>query len=216
NERVRGNIANALAVTAAAIGAGVPLACIRDSLRTFSTAFWQTPGRFNLMMIEGKQVVVDYCHNVDALQWIADFVERTAVPQSVGVIAIAGDRRDEDIHEFGELAGRVFDRIIIRKHGDLRGRVEGEVAGLLRDAALAAGLPPERITVVLDEIEAVHTAIDLATPGDLVAAMVYQIPKVWEALAKRQEQPMVPSGGLPSPPEMLHVDGSLRESTARL
>ncbi|HEV2072781.1 MAG TPA: cyanophycin synthetase, partial [Thermomicrobiales bacterium] len=46
NERVRGNIANALAVTAAAIGAGVPLACIRDSLRTFSTAFWQTPGRF--------------------------------------------------------------------------------------------------------------------------------------------------------------------------
>jgi cyanophycin synthetase len=202
NERVRVNIANALAATAAAIGAGVPLACIRDSLRTFSTAFWQTPGRFNLMMIEGKQVVVDYCHNVDALQWIADFVERTAAPQSVGVIAIAGDRRDEDIREFGELAGRVFDRIVIREHEDRRGRSEGEVAGILREAVLAAGLLPEHVTVVLDEIEAVHTAVDLASLGDLVVAMVYQIPKVWEALAKRQEQHMAPVGGLPSRQEM--------------
>jgi cyanophycin synthetase len=209
------NIANALAATAAAIGAGVPLACIRDSLRTFSTAFWQTPGRFNLMMIEGKQVVVDYCHNVDALQWIADFVKRTAAPQSVGVIAIAGNRRDEDIREFGELAGRVFDHIIIREHEDRRGRAEGEVAGLLCDAALAAGLPPERITVVLDEIEAVHTAIDLASPGDLVVAMVYQIPKVWEALAKRQEQLMVPSGGLPSHLEMQTLRGLASSTSSR-
>lgn len=214
NERVRVNIANALAATAAAIGANVPLACIRDSLRTFSTAFWQTPGRFNLMMIEGKQVVVDYCHNVDALQWIADFVQRTAAPQSLGVIAIAGDRRDEDIREFGELAGRIFDRIVIREHEDRRGRMEGEVAALLRDAVLAAGLPPDRVTVVLDEVDAVHTAIDVASPGDLVVAMVYRIPKVWEALARRQEQHAAPVGGLPARPEMLHHREPVQEASS--
>jgi cyanophycin synthetase len=213
-ERVRVNIANALAATAAAIGADVPLACIRDSLRTFSTAFWQTPGRFNLMVIEGKQVFVDYCHNVDALEWIADFVRRTAAPQSIGVIAIAGDRRDEDIREFGELAGQVFDRIVIREHDDPRGRRKGEVAGLLRDAVIGAGLPPDRVTTVLDEIEAVNSAIDLAWPGDLVVAMVYRIPRVWEALAKRQESQMTPSVGLPARSELVTNGESLQPATA--
>lgn len=38
-ERVRGNVANALAATAAAIGAGVSLTCIREALRTFGTSY---------------------------------------------------------------------------------------------------------------------------------------------------------------------------------
>ena len=196
DERVRVNIANALAATAAAIGADVPLSCIRDSLRTFTTAFSQTPGRFNLTLVEGRQVVIDYCHNVDALEWIADFVRRTAAAQSIGVIAIAGDRRDEDIRAFGELAGRTFDRVVIREHDDRRGRGPGEVAALLREAALAGGLPDERITVILDEIAAVNAAIDLASPGDLVVAMVYHISRVWETLAHRISHPsLTPARG---------------------
>ena len=200
NERVRVNIANALAAAAAALGANVSIACIRASLRTFSTAFWQVPGRFNLVVIEGKQVVVDYCHNVDGLRWIGDFVQRTAAPQSIGVIAIAGDRRDEDIREFGELAGRIFDRIVIREHDDLRGRQPGEVAEMLRDAAIVGGMPIDRMTIVLDEVEAVELAIEQAAPGDLVVAMVYRIPRVWQALANRQEHdrasaiPIEPAG----------------------
>jgi cyanophycin synthetase len=205
NERVRVNVANALAASAAAIGADVPLSCIRDSLRTFSTAYWQTPGRFNLIMIEGKQVVVDYCHNVDGLQGIADFVRRTPVPQSIGVIAIAGDRRDDDIREFGELAGRTFDRVVIREHDDRRGRPVGEVAELLRQAVLSTGKAPDKIDVVLDELDAVNAAIDLASPGDLVVSMVYRIQRVWDALLERQERSQragAARGSWPVPPGM--------------
>lgn len=183
--RIRVNVANALAATAAAIGADVELACIRDALRAFSSAYGQTPGRFNLLWIEGKQVVVDYCHNVHALEGIADFVRRTAAPRTIGVIAIAGDRRDEDIREFGELAGRTFDHIVIREHDDRRGREPGEVAHLLQEAAVAGGLPITQTTILLEEIEAIHRAIDMASPGDLVVAMVYQIPQAWQALADR-------------------------------
>ncbi len=185
DERVQVNVANALAATAAAIGLDVPLASIRVSLRTFSSAFWQTPGRFNLVSIEGRDVVVDYCHNVHALEGIADFVRRTNAPQSIGVVAIAGDRRDEDIREFGELAGRTFDHLVIREHDSLRGRRPGEVAQMLEEAATTGGLPITRTTIVLDEIEAIHRAIDMASPGDLVVAMVYRIPQAWEALADR-------------------------------
>ena len=183
--RIRVNVANALAATAAAIGADVELACIRDALRAFSSAYGQTPGRFNLLWIEGKQVVVDYCHNVHGLMGIADFVRRTAAPQSIAVIAVAGDRRDEDIRAFGELAGRTFDRVVIREHDDPRGRQRGEVAHVLHGAVVAAGLPEDRITVVLDEVEAANAAVDLAAPGALVVIMAYRIPRVWEALARR-------------------------------
>jgi cyanophycin synthetase len=187
DERIRVNIANALAATAAAVGANVSIATIRAALRTFSTAYWQTPGRFNLINIEDRQVVVDYCHNADGLRWVADFVELTPTPHSVGVIGIAGDRRDEDIREFGELAGRTFDSILVKEDADRRGRQPGEVANLLLEAVLEAGVPRERATIVLDEVEATDVAIDLAGPGGLVVVMAYQVPRVWEALSRRQQ-----------------------------
>jgi cyanophycin synthetase len=183
--RVRANIANALAACAAAIACDVPLECLRDALRAFTAEFGQTPGRFNLLEIEGRQVVMDYGHNVAGLEAMADFVRRTAAPQSVGVIAIAGDRRDEDIRAFGALAGMTFDRVVIREHDDPRGRAPGEVAQLLHEAVLAVGLPADRVTVILDEVEAIHRAIDLAAPGDLVVALVYRIPVVWDSLMRR-------------------------------
>jgi len=183
--RVRANIANALAACAAAVACDIPLECLRDALRTFTTEFGQTPGRFNLLEIEGRQVVMDYGHNVAGLEAMADFVRRTAAPQSVGVIAIAGDRRDEDIRAFGALAGMTFDRIVIREHDDPRGRAPGEVAQLIREAVEGVGFPADRVTVTLDEIAAVHEAIDLATPGDLVVALVYRIPVVWDSLTRR-------------------------------
>jgi cyanophycin synthetase len=197
DEQVQVNVANALAATAAAIGAGVPLACIRTSLRTFSSAFWQTPGRFNLLTVEDRTVLVDYCHNVAGLAGLADFVRRQRAPRSVGVIAIAGDRRDEDIRAFGELAGRSFDRVIVREHDDLRGRQPGEVAGILQEAVRAGGLPEASVSVVLDELEAINHAIDVAEPGDLVVAMVYRINRTWEALAERAT---APTGTIVRPP----------------
>jgi cyanophycin synthetase len=183
--RVRANVANALAACAAAVACDIPLECLRDALRTFTTEFGQTPGRFNLLEIEGRQIVMDYGHNVAGLEAMADFVRRTAAPHSVGVIAIAGDRRDEDIRAFGALAGMTFDRVVIREHDDPRGRARGEVANLLREAVVSVGLPVDRVTIILDEIEAVHAAIDLAAPGDLVVALVYRIPVVWDSLMRR-------------------------------
>ncbi|MDQ2651911.1 MAG: cyanophycin synthetase [Chloroflexota bacterium] len=186
--RIRVNIANALAASAGTLAHGVPLEVIRNALRTFTADYAQTPGRFNLLDVEGRQVVMDYGHNLSGLAAVADFVRRTAPPRSVGVIAIAGDRRDEDIRAFGELAGRTFDQIVIREHDNPRGRQRGEVARLLKEAVIASGFPAELVTVVLDEVEAVHAAIDLAAPGDLVIALVYRIPNVWEALLRRVEQ----------------------------
>ena len=61
---------------------------------------------------------------------------------------------------------------------------------MLCDAAILAGMPRERVSVVLDEIEAIDTAIDQAAPGDLVVALVYRIQRARDALMRRTAQPV--------------------------
>ena len=179
------------------------LECIRDALREFTTDFAQTPGRFNLLDVAGRQVVMDYAHNVAALETIADFVRRTGVPRSIGVITVPGDRRDEDARAFGLLAGQIFDEVIVREDENPRGRARGEMAALLRQALLDAGLPENRIHTVTDEVAAAHAGVDMAAPGELVVVLVDRVTLVWEALAKRagQEtnQPWSPATGTPIP-----------------
>lgn len=204
--RVRANVANALAAAAAALASGVELACVRDALRGFGNSYAETPGRFNRIEIEGREVLMDYGHNVGALVEVAEFVRRTAAPRTIGVITMPGDRRDVDIREFGELAGRTFDRVVIREGTDRRGRPAGELAAIMRSGAVAAGMPEDRMTVILDELEAVHGAIDLAEPGDLVVALVDGIRKVWASLEERARLPVAPLV-LSDANGAAHVDG---------
>src|SRR5439155_20284674 len=82
--RARMNVANALAAAAAAWAAGAHLHDIRQGLRTFSTSFFQAPGRLNLLEIGGVRVIIDYCHNVDGMRQLADFVNRMMLDEGGG------------------------------------------------------------------------------------------------------------------------------------
>ncbi|MGH9173424.1 MAG: Mur ligase family protein, partial [Vicinamibacterales bacterium] len=125
--RARVNIKNALAAIGASWGSNIPLDAIRNGLRTFTTSFFQAPGRLNLLEVGGYRVIVDYCHNVAGLEELAEFVKRMLPPRTVGMIAMPGDRRNEDIHRFGAIAAGMFDDIVIREDANPRGRERGEV-----------------------------------------------------------------------------------------
>jgi cyanophycin synthetase len=195
--RARMNVANALAAAATAWAAGAHLHDIRQGLRTFSTSFFQAPGRLNLLDVGGVRVVIDYCHNVDGMKQLADFVQRMMVePQTkagklgttngkgaaprngraIGVIGIPGDRRDEDQREYGAIAATAFDEIIVREDKNLRGRAAGETAGHVLDGVKSAKASGSsrvaRADKVLEEIDAVRTALRRAIPGDLVVCCV--------------------------------------------
>ena len=92
--RIRVNIANALAATAAAIGQQVPLETIRIALRTFTTSFAQTPGRYNLLEIDGRTVVFDYFSQPPWVGGDGEFVTRMGAPHTVAVISMARPRTD--------------------------------------------------------------------------------------------------------------------------
>jgi cyanophycin synthetase len=192
--RARMNVANALAAAAAAWAAGAHLHDIRQGLRTFSTSFFQAPGRLNLLDVGGVRVVIDYCHNVDGMRQLADFVDRMMVEsptksgrlgaaatgtrsgRAIGVIGIPGDRRTGDQHEYGAIAARAFDEIIVREDKNLRGRPPGETAANViegvRQAKAAGTARATRSEKVLDELTAVRTALRRASPGDLVVCCV--------------------------------------------
>jgi len=203
--RARMNVANALAAAAAAWALGAHLHDIRQGLRTFTTSFFQAPGRLNLVDVGGTRVFIDYCHNVDGMRQLADFVNRMmAEPhtrsgvlgaagdghrtgRAIGVIGIPGDRRDEDQEEYGALAAHAFDELIVREDRNLRGRAPGEsaehvLAGVRR--ARADGGRVRRSERILDELSAVRTALRRAAPGDLVVMCVDDAVAVYrEAMA---------------------------------
>jgi cyanophycin synthetase len=180
--KLRVNVANAMAATAAALADDVQIEHIRQALRTFSTSFYQTPGRFNVMDFHGRRVIMDYCHNVAGLEAMADFVGRLDNPRKLAVISMPGDRLDEDIKAFGRLAGQTFDELVVREDSNRRGRANGEIAEMLKAAAIEAGLPDASVHVVLDEFEAVRAGVERTSKDELVVLMIDKPAKVWDEL----------------------------------
>ena len=179
--KARMNVQNALAAAAAAWASGAHLHDIRQGLRTFTTSFFQAPGRLNMVEVAGVRVVIDYCHNVDGMRALSDFVNRMMVEngvrdgRAIGVIGVPGDRRDDDMRGYGALAATAFDEIIVREDRNLRGRSPGETAAHVLDgirAARADGARATKSEKILKEMTAVRAALRRANPGDLLVMCV--------------------------------------------
>ena len=183
--RARMNVQNSLAAAAAAFASGAPLHDIRQGLRTFSTSYYLSPGRLNEVDVNGVNVLVDYCHNAPGMRMLGDFVDRVgesleetsdlAKPSRIGVIATAGDRRDDDMRELGAVASEHFDVLVVREDVALRGRERGATAELVAEgvrARMADGVRCKQLEVVVDEIDAVRHAMSRANKGDLVVLCV--------------------------------------------
>jgi cyanophycin synthetase len=205
--RARMNVQNSLAAAAAAFAAGAPLHDIRQGLRTFSTSYYLSPGRLNEIEVGGRNVIVDYCHNAPGMRMLGDFVDRVGESLSatselgkvsrIGVIATAGDRRDDDMRELGAIAAQHFDVVVVREDVALRGRKRGEVAGLVAEGVrqtMTAGGRCKQLEVVLEEIDAVRHAMARANPGDLVVVCVDKHPSVMAELENWSNQAQAGSG----------------------
>jgi cyanophycin synthetase len=180
------NVANAMAAAGAAFAAGAGLHEIRQGLRTFTTSYYLSPGRMNLVNVHNVDVFVDYCHNAPGMRVLGEFVEGYAAQKAgqaelgrisrIGMISTAGDRRDDDMRELGALAARHFDVVVVREDQRLRGRPAGETAGLIVEGAMAEigkeGVRCRQVETVLQEVDAVRHCMARANPGDVVVLCV--------------------------------------------
>jgi cyanophycin synthetase len=169
---------------------GAHLHDIRQGLRTFTTSFFQAPGRLNEIEVDGYKVILDYCHNVDGMRRLAEFVDamvhgkgESVGGRAIGVIGIPGDRRDEDHREYGRLAGHAFDSIVVREDKNRRGRQPGDSAELVLQGVRKAQSEGARVsvaTIVTDEQDAAAAAMAQAVPTDLVVLCSDDIAAVYK------------------------------------
>ncbi|MCE9547892.1 MAG: UDP-N-acetylmuramyl tripeptide synthase [Planctomycetia bacterium] len=164
--RVRFQVENALAATAATWSLGVPVEVIRTGLETFIPTTDQVPGRFNLLDVNGATIVFDYGHNPAALNAIIDSLDQFPHNRRLCLYSAAGDRRDCDMVRLGELIGHAFDQVVLYEDHYLRGRQTGEIIGLIRQG-LTSGKRVREIHEVQGWNAALQATIDLLQPGDL-------------------------------------------------
>ena len=140
----------------------------------------------NQVNVNNVDVFVDYCHNAPGMRVLGDFVESYSAQKAgqadlgkisrLGVIATAGDRRDDDMRELGAIAARHFDVLVVREDERLRGRPRGECAELVAEGARAQigqeGIRCRQVEIVLDEVDALHHMMARANPGDVVVLCV--------------------------------------------
>jgi len=212
------NVANAMAAAGAAFAAGAPLHDIRQGLRTFTTSYYLSPGRMNLLDINNIEVVVDYCHNPPGMRMLGDFVESYSAQKAgqaelgrasrIGMIGAAGDRRDADIRELGAIAAEHFDVIVVREDERLRGRAPGVSAELVaqgvRDRMAQGSARCRQVEMVMEELAAVRHCMARANPGDLVVLCVDNHVTVLGELENlaQQAQAGAHSGAAPGDPDM--------------
>ncbi len=169
-------IQNVLAATLACFVHGVSIEDIRVGLTTFNAGTAQTPGRLNFIEVGTCTVLMDYAHNPAGFAGLTKFISKLPHKYRTVIMTVPGDRRDEDIREMGEIAGKAFDRIVIRHGHYLRGRDPGEMAVLLQEGIARSGNDLQ-VRVIPNGRDAIHHAIKYGRKGELVVTLADLVPQ---------------------------------------
>ena len=181
--RAMHNVQNAMFAAALAYNMDISLEDIRQGLRTFGSTFFQAPGRMNIYDEHPFRVILDYAHNPAAVSAMCALVDRFDIEgRRVVVLSAPGDRRDEDIRRIAEIAAGHFDYFICRCDDNRRGRGTDEVAVMLKNRLLEAGISADQIEVIPDEQEATLRALEFAETGDLVLVLGDNTTRAWKQI----------------------------------
>ena len=206
------NVQNAMFAAAMAYSFDVDLDNIRHGLRTFDTSYFQAPGRMNVFDEHPFKVILDYGHNPAAMQAMASLSDRLDVKgKRICVVAMPGDRRDEDVADAGAALAGHFDYFICKADDRRRGRGHDEIPQLMRKALMASGVADEAIVIIPDEVEAVNAGLEQAAAGDLLVVFGDDTARCWKQIiyfnaGEDAEEPTAPIATAPLTPETSFED----------
>jgi cyanophycin synthetase len=187
NGRAECMIKNILPAVLAATLSNISVENIREALKTFIPSAEQTPGRMNIFKFKNFEVMVDYAHNTDGFVQLKNFMDKTQAAVKVGIVTVAGDRRDEDILTMGRLSAQMFDEIIIRHDHDMRGRTQENMTKLLTQGIYEVSkfIP---IKVISEELDALAYCVENAKPHSFIVDCTDAVKESTAFLAKKLEE----------------------------
>lgn len=171
------NVENVLAACAAALALGLTERQIRAGLVSFTSSIDQSPGRMNIIEMGSFKAIVDYGHNKGAIKATGDFIQGLAPGRKIRLASGTGNRRDEDIIEFGLSLSHYYDHVVLTD-SDPRNRRLGETAQLVLKGLMEGGFTPDMVTLIIDERQATRAALDMAGYGDLVILQADNVDQV--------------------------------------
>ncbi len=153
---------NALAAIATAVALKIPLEVVKSALESLTGI----RGRFEVVA-QHPAVIVDYAHTPDGLKNILN-AARIITPQNGRLIAVFGCGGDRDASkrpQMGHIAEELADLLVVTSDNprteDPQQIITDILAGIER-------FQPERMTVDPDRKAAIHRAIDMARPEDII------------------------------------------------
>ncbi len=177
------NVQNAMFAAGIAYSFDTSLEDIRQGLRIFNTSFYQAPGRLNIFDEHPFKVILDYAHNPAAIKTITDLATRLEVTGKRHIVmAMPGDRRDEDIVEAAQIAAPGFDSFICKADDDRRRRGHDEVPQLLKKSLMEAGVKEGAIQIIPSEFDAVEKGLQDCQKGDLLIILGDNITRCWKQI----------------------------------
>lgn len=167
------NVSNALHAAAMAHVLGADQPAIAAGLASVRPESGDMPARLNLHRCDGVDILIDYAHNPDGLARLVDFCGRLDVGgRRILAVSLPPDRGDAFITAgMGKVAGH-FDHFVCKNYRIDYGREPHELPRLLLAALEQAGVPPQSVTRIEDEDEAIAYTLDMARPGDLIVLVV--------------------------------------------
>lgn len=180
NGAARHNISNALGAVALCRVLGIEDDALRRGMQGFRGDEHDNPGRANWFEHDGVRILVDFAHNVHGMKALAGMVGAVEAERRVLLMGQAGDRSNSDIRALTFAACSMKpDRLMVcDMPGYERGREVGEVPGLIRRAAVDAGIDERAISEYPAPPAAVEAALEASRPGDLL---------IFLALSQREE-----------------------------
>jgi len=180
-------IQNVLPAVLAGFLQGVKIEELKLGLQTFIPSPTQTPGRMNLIEFQNFKVMIDFAHNPAGLKAVGKYLEKVDAKEKIGIIAGTGDRRDEDIIEFGALSAQFFDKLVIRQDKHLRGRTAEEIIGLLKKGIEQEkkGIPVE---IFYKEKEAIVNTLTNAIQGSFITVLCDTVPDALNTVIQMKEK----------------------------